>query len=312
MIDRIKGALLGIAIGDALGVPVEFKSRAYLKQHQIKEMIGFGTHDQKLGTWSDDASLSFCQVEALISNFDLKSTTSLFLKWLEEGCWSARGEVFDVGNTTIDSLYRFKQTGDPYKSGGGSVSDNGNGSLIRILPVIFTLKGLEMKERFRIVSEISSITHGHIRSIIACFYFTEYCLQIIEGKEKFIAYKEVQQSVVNFLIKTGIDLNEIEIFHRLLENEIWNLDESEISSSGYVVSSLEASMWSFLKTENFKDAVLNSVNLGEDTDTIGSITGGIAGLYYGNNSIPNEWIESIARKEDIIDLADRLICKLLK
>jgi ADP-ribosyl-[dinitrogen reductase] hydrolase len=303
MKDKIKGALLGIAIGDALGVPVEFKSRAFLKQHPVKDMIGFGTHDQKPGTWSDDASLSFCQVEALISNLDLKFTASLFLKWLEEGFWSARGEVFDVGNTTIDSLYRFKQTGDPYNSGGVRVSDNGNGSLMRILPVTFAVVGYDINERFRIVSEISSITHGHIRSIIACFYFTEYCLQIIEGKDKFLAYKNVQHSVVNILIKKGIDLKEIEIFH---------LDESEISSSGYVVSSLEASMWSFLRTENFKDAVLKSVNLGEDTDTIGSITGGIAGLYYGNNSIPVEWIEKIARKEDIIDLSDRLIGKFLK
>jgi len=135
-------------------------------------------------------------------------------------------------------------------------------------------------------------------------------LQIIERKDKRVAYRDVQKLVLSFLIEKRIDTNEIDIFHRLLKGDISILSENEISSSGYVVSTLEASIWSFMTTENAKDTILKAVNLGEDTDTIGSITGGISGLYYGFESFPKEWVDVIARKEAIFDLAGRMVEKV--
>jgi ADP-ribosyl-[dinitrogen reductase] hydrolase len=308
--EKIKGALLGVAIGDALGVPVEFKDRSYLKINPISEMIGYGTHYQKPGTWSDDAALTFCQVEAIIRNCNLFETGLIFLNWKYSAKWSARGNVFDIGITTNNAFEKLRKTRNPRMSGGDSEFDNGNGSLMRILPVTFLVKEYATNMRFQIVSDISSITHRHIRSRIGCYYFIEFCLKIINGVDKFVAYKKLQSEITHYLKYLNVSKDEISLFKNFLQKDIWKLKETDISSSSYVVSTLEAVIWSFMTTSNFKEAVLKAVNLGGDTDTIGSITGGIAGLYYGCSEIPNEWMEKLARLEDIIELSNELNTKI--
>lgn len=196
-------------------------------------------------------------------------------------------------------------------AGGFEESDNGNGSLMRILPLVFYLLDKPIKERFDITKKVSSITHGHIRSVIACFYYLEFALKILAGKDKFEIYQNLQTEISNHLTSLTINPAEIAIFDRLLKGKIAKLDEGEIQSSGYVLHTLEASIWCLLTTDNYKEAVLKAVNLGSDTDTTGAVTGGLAGLLYGLDNIPKKWITQLARKEDIENLAERLAEKIV-
>ena len=306
-INNIKSVLFGVAVGDALGVPVEFKSRETIGENPVTDMFGYGTYNLPPGTWSDDSSLTFCLAEALTQNLDLNVVGQNFVKWYHENYWTPHGNVFDIGIATRQAISRLAKGEKPEFAGGFDESDNGNGSLMRIAPLLFYLLDKQINERFDIIKKVSSITHGHIRSVIACFYYLEFAKQILEGKDMFEIYSNLQLQVLNFLTRISINPKEIAMFDRLLKSDIYKLDEDQIQSSGYVLHTLEASIWCLLTTNNYKEAVLKAVNLGSDTDTTGAVTGGLAGLLYGFNNIPKNWIEQIARKEDIENLTERLL-----
>ena len=303
---EIQSALFGVAVGDALGVPVEFKSRQTIAQNPVTDMIGFGTYGLPAGTWSDDSSLTFCLAEALTQDFHLNTIGQNFVKWQQENFWTARGHVFDIGNATQQAIARLAQGERPDLAGSFDESSNGNGSLMRILPLLFYIQDKPVNERYEITKQVSSITHGHIRSVIACFYYLEYARQLFSGKDKFKIYKNLQTEITNHLTCLSINPTEIALFDRLLKNNIHELTEGEIRSSGYVLHTLEASIWCLLTTENYKEAVLKAVNLGSDTDTTGAVTGGLAGVLYGLDYIPTNWINQLARRADIENLAERL------
>lgn len=308
--DIIKSTLFGVAVGDALGVPVEFKSRLTINKNPVTDMLGYGTYNQPIGTWSDDSSLTFCLAEALTIDFDLKTIGENFVKWVYKGFWTPRGDVFDIGMATRKAIDRLAKGVQPDLAGGVDESSNGNGSLMRILPLLFYIHDKEINERFEITKSVSSLTHGHIRSVIACFYYLEFARQILLGNDKFEAYKVIQTEITNHLSSLSINHTEISLFDRLLKQNIYELNEDNIFSSGYVLHTLEASIWCLLTTDNYKDAVLKAVNLGEDTDTTGAVTGGLAGLLYGFENIPKKWTKLIARNTDIENLAERLGEKL--
>lgn len=309
IIEQIKSALFGVAVGDALGVPVEFLSRQAISKNPVTDMMGYGTYNLPTGTWSDDSSLTFCLAEALTKNFDLNIIGQNFVKWAYENFWTARGDVFDIGIATRQAISRISAGQKPELAGGIDPSSNGNGSLMRILPLVFYLLDKPVNERFEITKLVSSITHGHIRSVIACFYYLEFALKIIEGKEKFGIYKSLQTEITTFLVSISISTDQILFFDRLLKEDIIELDGDKIFSSGYVLHTLEATIWCLLTTNTFSDAVLKAVNLGEDTDTTAAVTGGLAGLLYGMQNIPDKWLNKIARYNDIDDLAVRLAQK---
>ena len=304
--------LLGVAIGDALGVPVEFKNRNYLKEKPITDMIGYGTHTQPAGTWSDDSSLTFCLAEALIEGYTIEKSANNLLKWYSENYWTADGEVFDIGNTTLKVIIKLKNGVSASESGLTTEQSNGNGSLMRMSPLIIYLKDEPIETRFKIIKEESSITHAHMVSVIACFYFVEFGIGLLNGKEKFEVYKELQKTIPDFLRTQSISEKEIKYFERLLISNI-NIDEEEvIFSTGYVIHTLTASIWCLLTTNSFKEAVLKAVNLGEDTDTTASVVGALAAIIYGQSQIPEKWINTIKRKDDIIDLGNRLFNSMKK
>lgn len=300
------GLLCGLAIGDALGVPVEFVSRETILKNPVSEMRGYGTYNQPPGTWSDDSSLSFCLAESLTRDGGLENIAQNMVRWKLENYWAARGEVFDIGNSTRVAIDKLNKGLAPTDSGGTDEFSNGNGSLMRIAPLVFFLLDKPIHKRFEITRQVSGITHAHIRSVIACFYYLEFARQLLKRKDKFEIYRHLKNKVTTFLHSMFIDGKEIEIFDRVLKENIYELAVSEIESSGYVVHTLEASLWSFLTTENYSDAVLKAVNLGDDTDTTASVTGGWAGMLYGYETIPYEWIKAIARKDDIEELAKRM------
>ena len=257
----LKSILYGVAVGDALGVPVEFESRDYLIQNPITDMIGFGTHNQPKGTWSDDTSLTLCLAESIVEGFDLQKLANKFIGWRENNLWTANGCVFDIGNGTSLAIDRLANGEKPELAGGFEVSDNGNGSLMRILPLLLLIKDFPVEERFSLTKEISSLTHAHIRSIISCFYYLEFAKQIIEGKDKFQIYQNLKIDITAFLNKLEINKSEISLFNRLLIDDIFQLDEDEIKSSGYVLHSLEACIWCLLITNNYSEATLKAINL---------------------------------------------------
>jgi ADP-ribosyl-[dinitrogen reductase] hydrolase len=304
--DFYKDILFGVAVGDAIGVPVEFKSRQSIRENPVTGMGGFGTHNVPPGTFSDDSSLTFCLAEALTEGFDLNAIGQNFVKWYHKNYWTAGGNVFDIGIATREAIGRLNKGVRPDLAGGTDESSNGNGSLMRILPLLFFLFDKPIDERYGITKQVSSITHGHIRSVISCFYYLEFARQLLEEKNKFEIYENLKTGITDHLNSFSIDPAEIALFDRLLKGNIFELKEEQIFSSGYVLHTLEASIWCLLTTGNYQDAILKAVNLGEDTDTTGAVTGGLAGLLYGHENIPVQWIDQIARRHDITELAERL------
>lgn len=304
--NKIHSALFGVAVGDALGVPVEFKSRDYLKNNPVTKMQEFGSHHQPLGTWSDDSSLTFCLAESLCNVYDLEDIASNFLLWYNSEIWTPHGRVFDIGIATREAIYRISKGHKSEFCGGFDEEDNGNGSLMRILPLLFYLKDFSITKRFYIVKEVSSITHAHFRSFFACFIYLEYALLILKGKSKYEAYSDMKEIIEEFVFDEHFNQKELQLFDRILKGNINELEEDKIHSSGYVLHSLEASFWCLLNSNTYKETVLKAVNLGGDTDTTAAIAGGLAGLLYGYESIPEEWINVLARKNDITKLCDKL------
>ena len=305
--NKIHSSLFGVAVGDALGVPVEFKSREILKRFPVIDMQEYGSHHQPKGTWSDDSSLTFCLAESLCDGYDLENIASKFKDWYNSRIWTPHGRVFDVGIATREAIYRISKGEQPLLCGGFDEEDNGNGSLMRILPLVFYLK--EEKDINIIhqkVKEVSSITHAHFRSVFSCFIYIVFALELINEKDKFEAYKQVRIKLEDFVKSREFNIKELQLFDRVLKGTINELEEESIHSSGYVLHSLEASLWCLLNSNAYEETVLKAVNLGNDTDTTAAIAGGLAGLLYGYEAIPEEWINSLARKNDITNLCDRL------
>jgi ADP-ribosylglycohydrolase len=305
MIEKIKAAFFGDAVGDALGVPYEFRSRENMELQPATEMRGYGRWHQPIGTWSDDSSLAFCLAESLTKSYELNDIAQNFINWKCNGFWGAHHKVFDIGGATRFAIDRLQRGTSPLVSGGMQEDDNGNGSLMRILPLAFFIRELPIEERFIKVKEVSSITHAHFRSVFACFIYIEFALQLLQGKSKYDAYTGMQQEINSFVSKNDFSKNEIEKFKRILVYDILMEKESDIYSSGYVLHTLEASLWCLFATDNYSASVLKAVNLGGDTDTTACVTGGIAGLLNGYESIPSNWIDVLIRKNDINDLCER-------
>lgn len=302
---QTKGLLFGIAIGDALGVPVEFMSRKHLQANPVTSMRAFGTHHQPAGTWSDDTSMSMLLVEQLVEGYDIEGLGKKFCQWYQYNEWTPHGVIFDMGIATRNAMDKLCKGVSPLQSGEYDDYSNGNGSLMRILPLAFYLQDKPIDERFCITKEVSGVTHSHIRSVIGCFFAVEFMIQLLKEKDKCDAYYETQNIVRDYLHLIDVKSSEIELYNRVLFDNISCIPEQDIYASGYVLHTLEASLWAFLTTDNFKDAVLKAVNLGDDADTVGAISGGIAGLFYGFEQIPNDWVKVLAKCEKIEKLADR-------
>jgi len=305
--------LVGIAVGDALGVPFEFSSREEMKKNPAKDIVGYGTHNQPPGTWSDDSSLTFCLAEALVKDGSLESVAKNFIKWRNESYLTAHNNVFDIGMTTTRAITRLEKIIID-----GSIeelinlklsaeeSDNGNGSLMRILPLLFEIQGKQLKDQFEIVWNHSALTHRHIRAAMSCMIYLKFAELIIVENDIHKSYEILRETIKEFWDEMNFSNDERQHFKRIIQNNILDVPKDKVLSGGYVIEALEASFWSVLKTECYEDAVLTAINFGHDTDTTGAITGGIAGLYYTCNGIPEYWIANLARMNDIFELGDQL------
>ena len=325
--DYIKGSIWGLIVGDALGVPVEFKSREYLKGNPVTGMMEYGSHNQPKGTWSDDSSMTLCTLDSLCEGeIDYNDIMAKFTSWLFEGKYTPYGKVFDHGGATYRAIDRYRNGVAPLECGCRNELDNGNGSLMRILPVV--LYQFEKYQHFihcnrpaiiQPICRASALTHAHPTSLLGCGLYAQLLGTLINYKyyNKYaspcntlidLAAVAMEDNLVNWIGYDGafenyFDSNE---YSRLKDiRSFAALPETEIKSGGYVVNTLEAALWCFLNTDNFTDCVLKAVNLGSDTDTTAAIAGSIAGAYYGTAGIPAEWLDCIARKEWIAEIIEQ-------
>jgi len=306
--NKVLGGLWGAILGDALGVPVEFHEREMRKKDPVADMRGYGTFNQPPGTWSDDSSLMLCTAESLLEGFNAARMGEFFIRWLKDGYWTPYGVAFDIGNSTLSSIQRMINGTAPEVAGGDSEHDNGNGSLMRILPIAIYFARSTPSRIIDQVHRASALTHRHYIAQAACAFYCVMVKSLLEGALPHEAYRSTIQTVQGYYdrqpSRSSLSFSH---FSRLFSGNIDDLPEDEIESDGYVIHTLEAGIWCFLNSGSYKEAVLKAVNLGEDTDTTATVTGGLAGIHYGYNAIPEEWINQIARREDIQKLFEQFM-----
>ncbi len=292
--NRLRGALLGLAVGDAVGTTLEFCARGSFEP--ITDMLGGGPFDLKPGQWTDDTAMALCLAESLIKKrgFDLADQMHRYLRWFDEGHNSCTGRCDDIGNTVYDALKRFRETGEP-RSGSTDPRSAGNGSIMRLAPLpIFFRDDAAMA--VRLADESSRGTHGAPECRDACRLLATLLLRAFAG--------ETREAI---LASAAFDIPLSPKIEAIARGDYLAKSRDEIKGSGYVVESLEAALWCFAKTDDFEAAILSAANLGDDADTTAAICGQIAGAHYGESGIPEHWLERLAWREEIGELVDRLI-----
>ncbi len=294
--------LMGFVVGDAMGVPLEFKSREELLKKPVTKMTGYGTHNQPEGTWSDDTSMMIATIDSINAKngIDLYDIALKFAAFKNHSQYTANREVFDIGGTCARAIDKFEENHDePTTCGLTDINSNGNGSLMRILPIAYYANAKKLKdfEVLELVKKISSITHAHDISIMGCYIYVRFAMFLLTGKDKYSAY-----SMTKCVDYTMFSEEAQKAYERLLKEDISKYKIKDIKSSGYVVDTLEAAIWVLLKSESYKEAIIGAINLGEDTDTVGAVTGGLAGIVFTYDYIPEEWKDKIIRKEYLLDI----------
>ena len=272
---KIKDAICGFVVGDALGVPVEFTLRESLQEKPVKEMIGYGTYNIPPGTFSDDTSMTLATMSSICNKkaIDFEDIQSEFLEWLFNSKYTQYEKTFDYGNTTYNALLNFKNGINALNCGGTNDRDNGNGSLMRILPFAFI-----PNISYETIEKVSSLTHAHQKSKISCNFYIEIAKSMLLNDLEIREHVKLASDKIKDYYKNS---NELKYFKR-----IFNDDLEDVQSSGYVIDTLECVIHCLETTDNYKDSVLKAVNLGGDTDTIAAICGGLSGIYYGFSEIP--------------------------
>lgn len=308
-------AVLGFAVGDAFGVPVEFLKREEVKQINLKEMVGRDTTDQiysrwgKLipaGSWSDDTSMLIASMDSIINNngnINYNDIMFKFIDWATRGTYSSFGKSFGIGTIVYNSLKRYSTGVPPLECGGIDIRDNGNGSLMRILPFSLYCIKTEMGEKdcADLISKASSLTHAHDISKMSCFIYTEFLRNIIETKNPLLSLERIQDiDYSQYFSEEAIKAHK-----KILKHNFKFISEEGINSSGYVVDTLESVIYSLINSKDYEGAVETAVNMGYDTDTVGAITGSIAGILYGKENIPERWLDKLKRKEYLINLSNK-------
>lgn len=306
--ETISSGLIGFAIGDALGVPVEFIDRESLTRRTIKDMIGFGSHHVPEGTWSDDTSMTIATMDSICEKNDLNFDDIMqkYCSWFQHANYTATGLLFDIGIGTqkaLTSYYCHKTSA--IESGETDIRNNGNGSLMRMLPIVYYLHcaGFSEEKNVEFINHYSSLTHGHEISRLGCKIYYDYMHALLNGSSKEEAFKNLQS--IDYSKYYSQD--SIYEYQRILNGRLIDVNITSIESSGYIVSTLEACLWTVLHSHDYEEALIKAVNLGNDTDTIGAITGSIAGTLYGVDSIPNRWISQLRKLEYLKELSQRFV-----
>ncbi len=299
-LERYRGCLLGLAVGDALGTSVEFQPPGSFTP--VEEMTGGGVFGLKPGEWTDDTSMALCLAESLVERqgFDPGDQMKRYLRWYREGYLSSNGRCFDIGNTVRQALARFEQSGEPY-SGSTAPNTAGNGSLMRLAPVPMAYAG-QPGEAMRLSGESSRTTHGARAAVDACRYYGALLVGALNSVDKAQLLSEQYSPLPEYWQEHPL-AGEI---GAVASGSFKLRQPPEIKGSGYVVEALEAALWAFYHSHDFRQGCLLAVNLGNDADTTGAIYGQLAGAYYGETAIPSEWRERLALRGKIETYAEGL------
>ena len=299
-VERFRGSMLGLAVGDALGMPIEFSFDENFKS--VTDMLGSNEFGLKPGQWTDDTSLALCLAASIVETgkFHPKDQMERYLKWYKTGYMSSNGKCFDIGNTTQIALEEFEKTREPF-SASSDAQAAGNGSIMRLAPVPLAFS-TQPKVAINNAAESSRTTHGALEAVDACRYLAALIIGAIQGEEK----KDILGS--RYSPVSGLWKNKplTENIDNIAKGSFKNKSPPEIRGTGYVVNCLEAALWAFYNSTSYEEGALLAVNLGDDADTTGAVYGQIAGAFYGASNIPTKWIKKIAHQKMISDLADGL------
>lgn len=303
-LNKAKGSLYGLYIGDALGAPLEFRNMDGVEG--ITGYVDGGVHSVKRGQFTDDTSMTLALMDSLVEKgFDQKDQMERYCKWQQNGEYSSKGFCFDIGITTVRALNKFKMFGDPI-AGETSYNNSGNGSLMRLapIPLLYHKDGLEKMVEMSHASSVT--THGSKITLDALSYFVCVYDKILKGETDKASLIKIKDSQ---LIRFGItDPTVVEDIHEL---DFEALKRYDLNPTGFVVHSLICALWCLRHTNSFEEAVLKAVNLGGDSDTIGAITGQLAGAYYGFDSIPDHLVNGLSNQDMLSQYTDPFL-ELLK
>ncbi|MDL5037988.1 ADP-ribosylglycohydrolase family protein [Comamonas resistens] len=288
-LDRFEGALLGLACGDAVGTTLEFQPRGSFAP--LTDMVGGGPFSLKAGQWTDDTSMALCLAESLITKraCDPQDQMARYANWYQWGYWSSTGHCFDIGMATRAAIQEFLRSGNAL-AGSADPRSAGNGSLMRLAPVAL-MYGHDEAQLQAMAALSSRTTHAAPECLDACRLFAVALSRALAGGDK--------QQV---LALSSLELDSPRI-REIAEGTWMDKSREQISSSGYVVHSLEAALWCFARHDSFEAAVLEVANLGDDADTTAAITGQIAGAFWGRGGIPAHWLAKLHQEQDIRGLA---------
>lgn len=303
MINSMNG-IIGLAIGDAMGVPLEFCTREKLMANPTTEMIGYGSHNVPKGCWSDDTSMTLCLIDAINNSGEIipEDIAVNFVRWAEKEEFTATGVRFDIGRTCLMAIMNYKKGYKAIESGLDDELSNGNGSLMRIAPLIYYCyaKNLNEEEIYHIVKDVSSITHRHELSVMGCFIYVLFGIELLKNNTLEEAYNKIK--TVNYSMFSEDCISR---YNRILKKEIGNYSMDEIKTTGYVVDTLEATLWVLFTTNSYDSAIIKAINMGDDTDTVGACVGGLAGIYYGIENINAQWKKDLLKYDYIEELCNK-------
>ena len=308
---KVYDGIYGVIVGDMLGVPVEFERRENLEKDPVTGPREGGSHEQPLGAWSDDTSLTLALADSFREPFELRVVAKNFIDWWQYKKYTSHDCVFDIGERTrlsLNNLLKILESKDyeslKYLHYEADEKSNGNGSLMRILPLYFPLQHTGIEGGFETIRQVSALTHPHIRSALACLIYLIMLDEMQRRDTLLDAYSATQVRAKDFFNTYQVSDDEWSVFSRIIHEDISSLSKSEITTDGYVVHTLEAAFWCLLSTNSYQESVLKAVNLGGDTDTTGAVTGGLAGFWYGFDAIPQEWLNILPKKNEINDICD--------
>ena len=302
--DRVRGALIGLAVGDAVGTTVEFKSPGSFPP--VKDMVGGGPFKLAPGEWTDDTSMALCLAESLIEKrtFDARDQMKRYTKWFKNGHLSSNGRCFDIGITVREALARFTETKDPF-AGSTAANKAGNGSLMRLAPIPMFYFRSSGEDAVEMAAYSSQTTHATAVAVDACRYLAALIIGAFNGasKEELLSARFEPRS--GYWNSKPLD----PIIASIADGSFKRKAPPAIKGTGYAADSLEAALWAFQHSADFREGCLLAVNLGDDADTTAAVYGQLAGAFYGESSIPSEWRNKLAKKS-VIDRYAELLFQL--
>ena len=301
---KSKDGIIGMAVGEAMGIPVDFIERDKMLENPVLEMKEYGTFNKPIGTWSSDTAMCLATMDSITNCFGISTEDmgNRYIDWMEKGKYSASGERFDIGRTSMIAISRFEKTHEPAQCGSMAEDSNENDCLTRMIPIAYYAHANRLNQNaiYELVRKVALLTHAHEISVLGCYIFVIYAMKLMDKKSKFDAYQELKKANYSQFSRSSI-----EKYVRILRKDIASLPMEAITTDNGIVETLEAVFWVFLNTSNFNQAIIGGINLGGDASTLGACLGALAGISFGVKSMNPEWRIDLKRYTYISRLCEK-------